>query len=211
MEVSSKTDVSAMYDATAASYAKMMQQEITQPKYADVLGRLASRIGDVSGTVVDTSCGSGHMLAMYHAQYDASRALIGIDLSPEMVALSKQYIGNYSSAIVGDMCDLASIASDSAAAVVSFFALHHLDTEGVAAAVKEWHRVLTRGGQLVIATWEGEGEIDYGSSVDIVALRYTLDDLVALIEAVGFNVSRAEVEAVDDMFMEAIYIEAEKA
>lgn len=52
-----------------------------------------------------------------------------------------------------------------------FFALHHLDDEGVQVAFGEWHRILGPGGQVVVATWEGNGVIDYGDESDIVALR----------------------------------------
>ncbi|MBT3437180.1 MAG: hypothetical protein HOH02_04785 [Oceanospirillaceae bacterium] len=40
--------------------------------------------------MMDTSCGSGYMLAMYHEQFDQTRSLIGVDLSPEMAAITGQ-------------------------------------------------------------------------------------------------------------------------
>jgi ubiquinone/menaquinone biosynthesis C-methylase UbiE len=85
----SPTDaVRKMYDETAESYAKMMDGEIGLPVYADVLGRLRDRIAKIPGAVVDTACGSGHMLSMYRESYDQEHPLLGVDLSPRMVSIA---------------------------------------------------------------------------------------------------------------------------
>lgn len=59
------------------------------------------------------------------------------------------------------MRELDMVDAGSAAAVVSFFSVHHLDPEGVCVALREWRRVLRSEGQLLIAAWEGVGAIDY--------------------------------------------------
>ena len=120
----------------------MMDSEIDLPVYADTLGRLAARIVDISGPVVDTSCGSGHMLSRYGERYDVKRALLGIDLSPRMVAIAANRLGAGAEILPGDMRDLGAIESGSAAAVLSFFAIHHIGPEEVLVALQEWHRVL---------------------------------------------------------------------
>ncbi len=87
------SDVCAMYDNTADAYAKMMDGEIDLPIYGDVLGRLAGRIDGLAGPVVDTSSGSGHMLFRYRERFDPERALVGVDLSPQMVAITRAKLG----------------------------------------------------------------------------------------------------------------------
>ena len=82
-----------MYEETADSYAQMMDTEIGLPVYADILGRLRDRIANIPGAVVDTACGSGHMLSMYHERYDSNRPLLGIDLSPRMVSIAGEKLG----------------------------------------------------------------------------------------------------------------------
>ncbi len=62
----------------------------------------AVSIADVDGPVVDTSCGSGHTLRRYQ-QHDPGRALFGVDLSPRMVAISKETLGDAATVVVGDM------------------------------------------------------------------------------------------------------------
>lgn len=210
MKPSPKKEVCDMYESTADSYAEMMDKEIDLPVYADVLGRLHERLGQVPGTLIDTACGSGHMLSMYHDRYDGNRALVGVDLSPNMVSIAGKMLGKKGRIMVGDMCQLSALESGSAAAVLNFFAIHHLDPEGVQAALEEWRRVLRSGGQLLIAAWEGEGEIDYGDEADIVALRYLSHDLSAWAKEAGFTVLQCKVEPVEDFPMDAIYLEGVK-
>jgi ubiquinone/menaquinone biosynthesis C-methylase UbiE len=185
----------------------MMNQEIQLPVYADVLGRLHDSIAEMPGTLVDTSCGSGHMLLMFRERFDESRPLVGVDLSPRMVAIAANRLGLSQRIVVGDMRDLNMVKSDSAAAVVNFFTVHHLDPEGVLVAAVEWYRVLRSGGKLVVAAWEGTGVIDYGEESEIVALRYTSTELASCFEKAGFSVQSCVVEPVEDFPMDAIYLE----
>jgi ubiquinone/menaquinone biosynthesis C-methylase UbiE len=205
--ISSTDAVREMYDSEAESYSKMMDSEMEHPLYADTLSRLKTRLEDLSGAIIDAPCGSGHMLSMYHEDYDKGRALYGIDLSPGMAAIAAKRLGPAAEIVVGDIRNLDEVPSDSAAAVVSHFAFHHLDADGIAAALAEWHRVLKTGGQLVIGAWEGEGVIDYGDDADIVAILHGADELVTMIRQTGFSISRNVVEMDDEMMMNAIYIE----
>lgn len=199
-----------MYNATAESYAAMMDTEIELPVYADVLGRLRERIEGLPGALVDAACGSGHMLSLFRDRFDGSRPLIGVDLSPRMVEVAAARLGPSARVAVGDMRRLDSVESGAAAAVVCFFAIHHLDPDGARTAASEWHRVLCSGGQLVLAAWEGAGAIDYGEEADIVALRYTAAALVSVLEEAGFEVQRCVVEPVDGFPMDAVYVEGGK-
>jgi ubiquinone/menaquinone biosynthesis C-methylase UbiE len=199
-----------MYEASADSYAEMMDTEIDLPVYSDTLGRLRARIDNTPRTLIDTACGSGHMLSMYHERYDRNRPLLGIDLSPRMVTIAGRRLGSSAKVVIGDMRDLATVDVSSAAAVLNFFSVHHLDPEGVGVALREWHRVLRSGGQLLLAAWEGVGAIDYGDESDIVALRYRSDELASWTQGAGFTVSRCVIEPVEGMPMEAVYLEGVK-
>ena len=207
MRVSPESKVREFYDSTADSYAQMMDSEIDLPMYSDTLSRLAERIAAIRGPVVDTSCGSGHMLFRYRDQYDPDRSLVGVDLSPRMVALAKGRLGRSANVLAGDMRDLGQVESASSAAVVSFFALHHLDPDKILSAFQEWRRVLRPGGQLLAATWEGAGPIDYGEESDVVALRYSEREIRDWAVAAGYVVDRCTVEPVEGMPMMAVYLE----
>ncbi len=211
MKPSDAERVREMYDDTAESYAEMMDSEIDLPMYADILGRLQSRIAGRPGLVVDTSCGSGHMLAMFRERYDPQRPLLGVDLSPQMVSIASERLGAAAEIVVGDMRALATIGSATAIAALNFFAIHHVDAADAEVALGEWHRILSPGGQLLIAAWEGSGAIDYGDESDIVALRYSAAKLEGAVRSAGFSIDRCAVEPVEGFPMDAVYVEATKA
>ncbi len=206
--VSSSDAVREMYDSSAQSYSEMMDSEIDHPMYADILKRLQSRLENITGMVIDSPCGSGHMLSMYHEICDGKRALFGVDLSPQMVEITQQRLGAAVETAVGDIRQLTMLADGSAAAVISHFAFHHLDLDGVNAACREWQRVLVEGGQLVIGAWEGSGTIDYGGQTNLVAVRHASDDLQSIVANAGFDELNCKVEFDEEMGMNAVYIEA---
>ena len=210
MQISSDKEVLKLYKNSADSYNNMMDEEINLPVYAEILGRLANQITDLKGPVVDTSCGSGHMLHLYHQKYDPIRSLVGIDMSPHMVKIAVKKLGKSANIYVSDMRDLCGISNASCAAVISFFAIHHLDSEDIKLSLREWHRVLEKKGQFVLGAWEGTGLIDYGDASDLVAYNYPRSDLLMWTAESGFLVNRSKVELVEDLQMNAIYLEATK-
>lgn len=210
MKTSRAEDVRDMYDESADGYTELMDSEIGLPIYVDTLGRLSDRIAGLRGMLVDTSCGPGHLLAMYRERFDGDRPLLGIDLSPRMVDIASTRLGPSVEVIPGDMRNLTPVESGAAAGVLSFFAIHHIDPEEVRAALAEWHRILCSGGQLLVAAWEGAGAIDYGEATDLVALRYRSDELDSWARAAGFGVTRCVTEPVEGMPMDAVYLETVK-
>ena len=178
-----------MYEATANAYAEMMDGEISATVYADILGRTAKAIADKPGVLIDTACGSGHMLARYVTEFEPGRAVVGVDLSPQMVDITQARLGAKHTTTLGDMRHLEGIPDAQAAGLLNFFALHHLDPDGIHTALGEWYRVLAPGGFLSLATWEGQGAIDYGGQADITALRYTRGQIQTWVTQAGFEVS----------------------
>lgn len=207
MQRESDDQVRKLYEGSAGWYDGIMDAEIELPIYGELLSGLAERLAELPGPLLDTSCGTGHMLMKYHEEYDAERQLIGVDLSTNMVELATKRLGSRASLHVGDMRDLSTIASASVAGVISFFALHHLRPEEISTTVQEWARVVKPGGILLLATWEGEGAIDYGEESDLIALRYRQAEVVNWAEKAGFEVDRSSTRAVDGMGMDAIYLE----
>ena len=210
MKISPLAETCKLYEETADSYSAMMDEEIELPIYAETLGALSTRIAELEGAVLDTSCGSGHMLAKLRDTYTPGRKLLGVDLSPRMVEISRDRLGAAGEIVEGDMKQLAHVKSDTCAAVLSFFALHHLDEADMHAAFAEWHRVARPGGQLLLATWEGDEPLDYGDQSDIVAMRYPEASVSGAARSAGFRIDRCEVKPVEDMGMDAIYLMATK-
>lgn len=199
-----------MYEATADSYAEMMDTEIKLPVYTEALNRLQIHISGLSGAVIDTACGPGHMLSRYRDHHDPEREMVGIDLSPRMISLARKRLGSDARLLVGDMREFKEVESCSAAALLNWFALHHLSLASVQVAMKEWYRVLVPGGQLLVAAWEGAGLIDYGETSNIVAVRYTCSELSALAVEAGFKPVSCVVTPIDDFPMDAVHLECVK-
>jgi ubiquinone/menaquinone biosynthesis C-methylase UbiE len=208
MDLSSLDRVRTLYDESADSYSEMMDEEINLPMYAHALKGLAERIACLDGPVLDTSCGSGHMLERLGKKYAPGRPLVGVDLSPRMVAIVQRRLGGAAAVLEGDMRRLDHVSDRSCAAVLSFFALHHVDLPGLRTCFVEWFRVLRPGGQLFVAAWEGSGAMDYGLQVDLVAVRHRQQDVTGAVRAAGFTVGRCVVEPVEGMEMDAVYVEA---
>ena len=210
MKPSPTNEVRDMYEATADSYAQMMDGEIHLPVYSEVLERLHRGVDGLPGAVIDTACGSGHMLSMFRDLFKPQRLLVGVDLSPRMISIARERLGSNADLFVGDMRNLQQFESDSAAALLNWYAIHHLSAEGLREAMNEWYRVLVPGGRLWVATWEGAGLIDYGEASDIVAIRYSPDELMALAEEAGFRITRCVVVPVEDFPMDAVHLACEK-
>jgi len=208
--VSGIKKVQEMYDETASDYSDMMDNEIKLPLYNETLTNLAEKIINIPGPVVDTSCGSGHMLYLYQKSYDPARSVIGIDISPKMIEITSKKLGNNAKVYISDMCRMDCLNSYSAAAVLSFFAIHHLSKKDIQTAFREWNRILISGGQLTLAAWEGSGSIDYGDAIDIQALRYTEAEITAIAEKTGFSIDQCHTRPFENFPMDAVYLEATK-
>ncbi len=210
MDTSPASVVRELYQSSVESYAQMMDSEIELPVYGEILSRLNARISVIDGGLLDSSCGTGHLLELFHKQCAPSRELAGIDLSPAMVENARARLGQKASVQAGDMRNLSGFAPTSLSAVLSFFAIHHLGPGEMLPTFEEWSRVLKVGGQIVIGAWEGSGQIDYGESSDVIALRYKTKELSNWLEVAGFKVDRCWVEDVDGFSMDAVYLEGSK-
>ena len=196
------------YEDAADGYSQMMDQEIALPVYDEVLSGLVDRIRTIEGAILDTSCGSGHMLAKLRDDYQVSNSLLGADLSPRMVELSQKKLGGDVTILEADMRVLDAVSAESCAAIISFYSLHHIVADELESCFSEWHRVLVAGGQLVIATWEGEGAIDYGYETNMCAQRFTFFQLEEALLASRFQVDAHRTQSVDDFEMDGLYISA---
>ena len=101
-------------------------------------------------------------------------------------------------------------ADNSCAAVISFFAIHHVDFHSLQRCLGEWRRVLVLGGQLLLAAWEGTGPIDYGDISNVVARRYPESEVIDEIQSAGFEVASHSVISVEGFDMDAIHVLASK-
>lgn len=206
MNLSSSDEVRQLYDDSAESYEQTMDTEIRLPVYDKILTDLGNRLVNVEGAILDSSCGTGHMLERIRDDFAPHRPLVGIDLSPRMISLARQRLGDSATILEGDMASLSDIDDNSCASVLSFYAIHHVDRCGLKRCLNEWKRVLVTGGQLVLAAWEGSGSIDYGEHSDVVARRYLDSDVKEAAALAGFQIVHCLISPVDGFDMDAVHL-----
>lgn len=139
------------YDSVAAAYVEHLFSELAQkPLDRHLLNRFAEEVRE-RGTVGDLGCGPGHVARYLHEQ---GVRMLGIDLSPEMVRWATQLNPGLEFR-VGDIRDL-DLADESLAGIVAFYSVIHLEPSELEGALREFHRVLMRGGVLLLSFHIGD-------------------------------------------------------
>ncbi|WP_420590732.1 class I SAM-dependent methyltransferase [Bacterioplanoides sp.] len=206
-----QSDIIALYQ-DVESYSTEMDAEIGSSWFQSIQKDLASEMASRKGMIIDSSCGTGHFLQAIGNLVASDVVLAGIDLSPPMLNEAKRRLGNRADLSVGNMLNMHQFPPCSAAAVISFFAIQHLDTENIHLAFKEWHRLLQNQGILILGCWQGDGAIDYGDESSLEAHLYNEEQLKSIVSAAGFNVVKSTVikQPTPGIPMNAIYLKAIK-
>jgi SAM-dependent methyltransferase len=153
----------------AESYAKRFFDELSRKQFdRELLERFADECP--RGRVLDVGCGPGHVGRFLR---DLDVDVTGVDLSPSMVDVARR-LNEGMRFEVGEI---------------------HIARESVPAVLLEFHRVIARGGRLLLAVHGGRGSITsdefLGHPVRFEATLFELQELKELIEAAGFTVDEA--------------------
>ena len=189
--------VRASYDTVALAYTAALASELAaKPLDRALLGAFAEQVRavpGVDGRVWDVGCGPGHV-AGYLAGLGVRAA--GIDLSLQMVRQARLRHPELAFSC-GSMTELPS-ASGCWAGLVSFYSVIHLvDDDDLAAALREFRRVLADGGLLLIAVHvDDQGSSTYldqffGLAVDLTARFFVADWLAGQVAKAGFVIEAA--------------------
>ena len=135
----------ADYDSFAAAYSASNENNLFNAYYArPEMIRLA---GDVAGLeILDAGCGSGPLLEALRGK-DA--VVSGFDLSPAMVELARQRLGEDEDVRVADLGAPLPYPDDTFDLVVASLSLHYV--KDWASALAELRRVLKPGGRLIVS------------------------------------------------------------
>jgi SAM-dependent methyltransferase len=133
------------YDAFAKAYAaenetSLLNAWYCRPAMLDLSGEVAGR------RVLDAGCGSGPLTA---ALRDQGATVSAFDLSPAMVDLAGERLGDDADLLVADLAKALPYDDHTFDLVVSSLALHYL--EDWIAPLTEFRRVLRPGGRLVVS------------------------------------------------------------
>jgi SAM-dependent methyltransferase len=182
------------YDRIAAEYAARFFGELAhKPLDRALLDVFAADVRD-RGPAADIGCGPGQIGRYLH---DRGLDAVGIDLSPEMIALARQ-LSPMMRFQVGSM--LALDLEDAAlGGIVAFYSIIHIPPEHVPQALREFHRVLRPGGLALLSFHVGDecvrpGEM-LGTPVTLGFQFYQPEQLARELEAAGFSVEARLVRA----------------
>ncbi len=133
------------YEGFAAEYSARNETSLFNAYYErPEMLRLA---GEISGLrVLDAGCGSGPLSAALEAR---GAVVSSFDLSPDMVQLAQERLGEDADVRVADLGAPLPYDDDSFDVVAASLALHYV--EDWEAALAELHRVLEPGGRLTVS------------------------------------------------------------
>ncbi len=119
------------------------RQYIIDPTLLTVLGRVKGK------RVLDAGCGNGYLCRLLAAK---GAEVTGVDVSQRFIELAEQREAGTASKIpyhVGSLCELSMFQDEAFDAIVSNIVLS--DLQNLGQALRELHRVLTKGGKLVFS------------------------------------------------------------
>lgn len=133
------------YDAFARAYSTANETNLLNAWYERPA--MVDLVGDVDGRrVLDAGCGAGALAAALRAE---GAIVSGFDLSPGMVALARERLGDDTDLRVADLGEPLPYDDDSFDVVACSLALHYL--ADWAGPLVELRRVLRPGGRLVVS------------------------------------------------------------
>jgi ubiquinone/menaquinone biosynthesis C-methylase UbiE len=135
----------ADYDSFAAAYSASNDNNLFNAYYArPEMLRLA---GDVAGLeILDAGCGSGPLM---EALRDRNAGVSGFDLSPAMVELARQRLGQEANVTVADLGAALAYPDNAFDLVVASLSLHYV--KDWTPVLAELRRVLRPGGRLIVS------------------------------------------------------------
>ncbi|MGA7987607.1 MAG: class I SAM-dependent methyltransferase [Candidatus Dormiibacterota bacterium] len=190
------------YDAVATEYTRRVHDELrNKPLDRGLLTAFAEQIAAEFGAgaaVCDLGCGPGHVGAFLG---DLGVTVTGIDLSPAMIEVARS-LHPGTTFEVGTMTRLE-VPDGRFAGIAAFYSIIHLVSDAeVGVALREFHRVLSERGLLLIAVHLGErGDTTHhaddmlGVAVDMDFRFFEIDRLISLVEAAGFRLEARTVRA----------------
>ena len=185
-------DTRATYDRVAGEYAARIAGELAgKPLDRALLACFVEQVGGL-GLIADIGCGPGHVAAYMH---ELGAQVVGIDLSPEMVAIARLR----SPVIPFEQGSMLTLAAPDASwgGIVALYSIIHLPPDERPRALAEFHRVLRLGGLLLLAFHIGDEQrhLDewWGQAVSLDTWFLQLPEIEALLRDAGFFVEMSLV------------------
>jgi SAM-dependent methyltransferase len=184
--ISQHHSVRRSYDTVAEVYAAGFRDELAgKPLDRALLACLAEQAED-GRPIADLGCGPGHVAAWLA---DQGMPAVGIDLSPEMVAVGRRDYPRVEFR-VGDVLELPAADGEFGAAL-AFYSIIHLEAGELPRAFEEIRRVLRPGGLFLVAFHIGAEvrHLDewWGHAVDVDFRFFQPPEIAGTLEHAGFQ------------------------
>jgi SAM-dependent methyltransferase len=185
------------YDLTAAGYAERFQDYLQdRPLDRAMLTGFAGLV-QRDGAIADVGCGTG-ITSRILAEFGLD--VIGIDLSPKMLAEARRRNPDLRFQ-VGSMTNLE-FDDGRFDGICAWYSVIHIPDDQLPHVFSEFHRVLRRGGWLLVAFQVGEQprEFDqmFGEHVSLTFYRRQPDTVALLLEDAGLEPYAAMVRGPKD-------------
>lgn len=182
------TNLLNSYNLVAADYAEHFRDEMEKKPFdRRMLDWLIDKVGAL-GIICDMGCGPGQV-ARY--LYDRGAAVCGIDFSPAMIASARKLHPSEIEFSEGDMLALHHVADESYGGIAAFYSIVNIPPPSLKQALIELHRVLRKGGALLLSFHVGEevkhlGEW-WGKKVSVDFYFYQTAEVKQRLAEVGFK------------------------
>ena len=184
----------AAYDVAAPHYADRVGTELSDategPLDRSVLAAFAGRVSaGPTGRVADVGCGPGRVAAWLAAQgFD----VVGFDVAPGMVAVARRAHPDIE--FDEGLLDALPVDDATLAGVVCWYSIIHTPPDELDRVAVELCRVLTPGGQLLMAFQAGAGESVhrndvYGRTASLTSYRHDATSIEASLAGAGLDVT----------------------
>ena len=176
-------------------YEEIMVTAFFQAFAEDLVERLSPKPGE---RMLDVACGTGVVLRVARAHTPDLGRLVGLDLTPAMLAVAQKRVGDGAELVEGDAQQLP-FGDGEFDVVTCQQGLQFVPDK--AAALAEIRRVSGGGGRVAIACWQGldtqpgaaamfeagRSIIPDVANVGLAPFSQDRDELAALVEAAGFD------------------------
>jgi ubiquinone/menaquinone biosynthesis C-methylase UbiE len=175
------------YDAVGRTYYELFKDELRQKEYdRRLLDRFITLLGP-RARVCDAGCGPCGHTTRYLAQ--AGLDVIGIDLSPECIAIARAANPGLSFQVMA--MEAMAFTDASFDGILAYYSLLYIPKVHLPALLGELRRVLAPGGKLLVVVKEGEGEgfiaDPLGTTRQTFFANFREEELRGLLEGGGFR------------------------
>lgn len=183
--------IRASYDRVADAYTEAIFRELeNKPFDREILTRFAASVG--GGRLIEIGCGPGHVARFLR---DRGANVAGIDLSVGMVENARRLNPDIPFQ-VGDMTAL-NLEDGSVAAIAAFYAIVNLTADLRHRAFRDFARVLTPEGQLLLSFHIGDEVISpkdmWGKPVEMNFYMLNPEMIRGELEREGFAVEELTI------------------